>query len=148
MTHIDLTDYIFQAMQLSSTFLSTICLGTTVVGAPTELRRRASRTGAPAECLNVGSSGTYSTIGDALDALSSSSLSDCIYVASGTYEEQLTIDYAGTLTMYGETSDTGTYKENTVTITHTISLPDAGTLDKSATANVVSDGSRCITSTS
>jgi pectinesterase len=42
--------------------------------------------------------------------------------------------------MYGETSDTGTYKENTVTITHTISSPEAGTLDKSATVNVVSDG--------
>jgi pectinesterase len=82
----------------------------------------------------------YSTIGDALDALSSSSSSDCIYVASGIYEEQLTIDYTGILTMYGETSDTGTYKGNTVTITHTISSPEAGTLDKSATVNDVSDG--------
>lgn len=127
-------------MQLSSTFLSALCLGTAALCAPTELRRRASRTSAPAGCLTVGSSGTYSTIGDALDALSSSSSSACIYVASGTYEEQLTIDYAGTLTMYGETSDTGTYKENTVTITHTISSPEAGTLDKSATVNVVSDG--------
>lgn len=34
---------------------------------------------------------------------------------------------------------TGTYKSNTVTITHTISSSEAGSLDASSTINVVSD---------
>jgi pectinesterase len=59
---------------------------------------------------------------------------------AGTYKEQLTISYKGKLTMYGETTDTSSYKQNRVTITHTISSPQAGTLDKSATVNVRSDG--------
>lgn len=124
----------------SKSFLSALCLVTAVLGAPSELRRRTSRTSAPSGCLTVGSGGTYSTIGDAIHALPSSTSSACIYVASGTYQEQLTIDFTGTLTIYGETSDTGTYKDNTVTITNTLSSPDAGSLDLSATVNVVSDG--------
>jgi pectinesterase len=125
---------------LSKSFLAALCLSTAVLGAPAELQRRTSRTSAPSGCLSVGSGETYSTIGAAIDALGSSSSSACIYIASGTYEEQLTIDYAGTLTLYGETSDIETYKDNTVTITHTISSSEAGSLDKSATVNVVSDG--------
>lgn len=97
-----------------------------------------TRTSAPSDCLTVGSGGTYSKIGDALDALGDSS-SACISIASGTYEEQLTIDWAGQLTLYGETTDTNSYKQNVVTITHTISSQEAGSLDKSATVNVVSD---------
>ncbi|CEJ59569.1 Putative Pectinesterase [Penicillium brasilianum] len=123
-----------------STLLSALSLVTGIIAAPSALNRRTSRTSAPSGCLTVGSGGTYSTIGAALTALGSSTSAACIYVASGTYTEQLTISYAGTLTLYGETSDTGTYKDNTVTITHTISSPDAGSLDKSATVNVVSAG--------
>ncbi|KAJ5272529.1 hypothetical protein N7478_007654 [Penicillium angulare] len=125
-----------------STFLAAVCLGTTVTGAPTKVRRgnTVSRTSPPSGCLSVGSSGTYSTIGDALDALDSSASSACIFVYSGTYAEQLKIDFAGELTLYGETTDSGEYKDNTVTITHTISSEDAGSLDLSATVNVVSDG--------
>jgi pectinesterase len=62
----------------------------------------------------------------------------CIYIASGTYEEQLTIDYDGALTIYGETSDSSTSASNDVTITHTIDSTDAGTLDESSTVNIVS----------
>ncbi|KAJ6177871.1 hypothetical protein N7519_008332 [Penicillium mononematosum] len=120
--------------------LTVLSLGTAVLAAPTELVTRAARTSAPSGCLTVGSNGKYSTIGDALTALGSSSAAACIYVASGTYEEQITINYAGALTLYGETADTETYKKNTVTITHTISSPQAGSLDKSATVNVVADG--------
>ena len=123
------------------TFLLTaLSLGTAVLAAPAELVARTARTSAPSGCLTVGSNGKYSTIGDALTALGSSSAAACIYVAKGTYKEQLTINYAGALTLYGETPDTETYKENTVTITHTISSPQAGSLDKSATVNVVADG--------
>lgn len=124
------------------TILSALFLGSGALGSPVQLSRRDSRTSAPSGCLTVGGSGTYSTIGSALDALGSGTSSACIYIAAGTYKEQLTIDYAGALTLYGETSDTGTYKSNQVTITHTISSPEAGTLDKSATVNVVSDGFR------
>ncbi|KAF3399739.1 putative pectinesterase A [Penicillium rolfsii] len=121
-------------------FISALFLATGILAAPTDLSRRTSRTSAPSGCLTVGSGGKYSTIGAALAALGSSKSAACIYVASGTYTEQLTINYAGTLTLYGETSNTGTYKYNTVTITHTISSPEAGSLDKSATVNVVSAG--------
>lgn len=117
--------------------LAALSLGATVLAAPAELAARTARTSAPAGCLTVGSGGKYSTIGAALTALGSSKSQACIYVASGTYKEQLTISYGGALTLYGQTADADTYKENTVTITHTISSPAAGSLDKSATVNVV-----------
>lgn len=122
------------------TLLSALSLVTSALAAPSDLTRRTARTSAPSGCLTVGSGGKYSTIGAALTALGSSTSAACIYVAAGTYAEQLTINYAGALTLYGETSNTGTYKYNTVTITHTISSPEAGSLDKSATVNVVSAG--------
>jgi pectinesterase len=87
----------------------------------------------------VGTPGNYSSVSDAIAALGTSTADACIYIAAGTYEEQLTIEYGGRLTLYGQTSDTETYKENTVTITHTISSPEAGSLDASATVNVKSD---------
>lgn len=76
----------------------------------------------------------------ALSALGSSTSDACIFIGAGTYQEQITIDYKGKLTMYGETTDTSSYKQNLVTITHSISSPEAGSLDKSATVNVRSDG--------
>jgi hypothetical protein len=63
----------------------------------------------------------------ALSALGSSKSDVCIYIAAGTYKEQLTISYLGKLTTYGETTDTASYKNNRVTITDTISSPQAGT---------------------
>ncbi|KAJ5719697.1 pectinesterase family protein [Penicillium malachiteum] len=125
-----------------TSILSALSIGALAAARPTKVHSRndVSRTTPPSGCLSVGSSGTYSTIGVALDALDSSSTSACIFVYSGTYEEQLTIDFGGTLTLYGETTDSGTYKDNTVTITHTISSEDAGSLDLSATVNIVSNG--------
>ncbi|RHZ62033.1 putative pectin methylesterase [Aspergillus thermomutatus] len=113
-------------------------LGLALTASATSLDKRTSRTSAPSGCLTVGSSGTYSTISAALTALGSSTSDACIYIAAGTYTEQLTITYPGKLTMYGETTNTGSYKNNVVTITHTISSPEAGTLDLSATVNVKS----------
>ncbi|GFF50359.1 probable pectinesterase A [Aspergillus udagawae] len=115
-------------------------LGLALTGSASPIEGRSSRTSAPSGCLTVGSSGKYSTIGAALSALGSSKSDACIYIAAGTYKEQVTINYPGKLTMYGETTDTSSYKKNQVTITHTISSPQAGTLDKSATVNVVSAG--------
>lgn len=57
---------------------------------------------------------------------------------AGTYTEQVLIDYAGNLTLYGETTDTGTYKDNVVTIQHNISSEAAGSLDASATVQITS----------
>ncbi|KAB8239061.1 putative pectin methylesterase [Aspergillus alliaceus] len=114
-------------------------LGLTLRSSASVVRRVSSRTNAPSRCLTVGKSGSYSTVGDALSALGSLTADACIYIAAGIYEEQLSIEYGGHLTLYGETSSTDTYKENTVTITHTISSPEAGSLDKSATINVKSE---------
>jgi pectinesterase len=125
-------------MHLRSLVLGLLGLGLTSSASPIE--ERSGRTSAPSGCLTVGSSGKYSTIGSALGALGSSKSDACIYIAAGTYKEQITVNYPGKLTMYGETTDTSSYKKNRVTITHTISSPQAGTLDKSATVNVVSAG--------
>ena len=116
--------------------LVTGLLGLILAASASSLDKRTSRTSAPSGCLAVGSGGQYSTIGAALTALGSSTAAACIYVAAGTYAEQLTITYSGNLTMYGETADTGSYHGNVVTITNTISSPQAGSLDLSATVNV------------
>ncbi|KAF2114588.1 carbohydrate esterase family 8 protein [Lophiotrema nucula] len=110
---------------------------------PVSLSKRASRTSTPSGCLTVRATGTktgeYSTFGAALSALGTTSTAPaCIFIYSGTYKEQVTINYKGALTTYGYTTDTGTYKSNTATITSGISSPAAGSLDASSTVNVVS----------
>ncbi|KAJ5545537.1 hypothetical protein N7461_007841 [Penicillium sp. DV-2018c] len=129
-------------MNLQTLVLTALSLSTAVLSAPTELAPRTSRNSTPSGCLTVGAGGSYSSIARALEALGSSSTAACIYIASGTYQEQLTIKYAGALTFYGQTPDTASYKQNTVTITHNISSPEAGSLDKSATVNVIAAGFR------
>ncbi|PLB49376.1 putative pectin methylesterase [Aspergillus steynii IBT 23096] len=110
---------------------------------PTISPKLTTRTTAPPDCITVdqhSSNSTYTTITAAIDSLDADSSSACIYIAAGTYEEQLVIKYRGKLTIYGETNDTTTYAQNTVTITHTISSPEAGSLVKSATLAAESDG--------
>lgn len=105
------------------------------------LGKRESRTIAPSGCLSVGSTAPYSTISSALSSLGGTSTSAaCIFINSSTYSEQLTINYKGPLTLYGSTTNTGTYKDNTVTITQNISSEEAGDLDASSTVNVISAG--------
>ncbi|KAL2809219.1 pectinesterase A [Aspergillus granulosus] len=119
--------------------VTSLFLAGTALAAPHTSTKRTSRTSAPEGCLTVGGSGTYSRISDAITALGSSDDDACIYIAAGTYEEQLTFEYGGSLTIYGETTDTGSYKQNTVTITHTISSPESGSLVSSATVNAQMD---------
>ncbi|KAL2835992.1 hypothetical protein BJY01DRAFT_252236, partial [Aspergillus pseudoustus] len=119
--------------------LTALLLAGSALSAPNPHPKRASRTSAPEGCVTVGGSGTYSTISGAITALGSSSDDACIYIAAGTYEEQLTFEYGGALTIYGETTDTGSYKQNTVTITHTITSSEAGSLIASATVNAAMD---------
>ncbi|ROV91875.1 hypothetical protein VMCG_09179 [Cytospora schulzeri] len=114
------------------------------LGAASPLEKRTSRTSPPSGCLVVQSgtttSGYYSTLGDAVDALSGSD-DACIFVYSGTYEltEQVRIDYGGALTLYGYTTDVGTYKDNVVNIQWSKTSSAAGSLDQSGALNVVSD---------
>ncbi|KAF9891355.1 hypothetical protein FE257_004211 [Aspergillus nanangensis] len=114
-------------------FVPTI-LALTATASALSIQKRESRTSPPEGCLAVGSDGDYSTVGDALDALDSGAA--CIYIAAGTYNEQLTVTYTDGLTIYGETTDTTGYGQNTVTITNTLSSPDAGSLVDSATINI------------
>ncbi|KAI9650434.1 hypothetical protein NHQ30_000449 [Ciborinia camelliae] len=113
------------------------------IDASSLLHKRASRTSPPAGCLTVRGSGTlsgeYSTVGAALTALGSSTAIACIFIYSGTYNEQVTINYAGNLTVYGYTTNasTGIYQNNTVTITHGINSTNIG-LVASSTVNVAS----------
>ncbi|EPS39664.1 hypothetical protein H072_6549 [Dactylellina haptotyla CBS 200.50] len=100
-----------------------------------------SRTSAPAGCLVVGGSGGYTGFNAAFLGLGSGSASSsaCIFVNPGTYAEQITVSYKGNLTLYGYTTDTGSYKNNQVVLTHTLGSYDAGSLDASATANFKSN---------
>ncbi|CAD6448272.1 70fdb3ac-9a96-4007-8a54-7e7c104cd397 [Sclerotinia trifoliorum] len=124
-----------------SNFLIAISFFVLAIDATPLVHKRAGRTSAPAGCLTVRGSGThsgeYSTVGAALSALGSSKSAACIFIYGGTYNEQLTIKYGGNLTVYGYTTDIGTYKSNTVKITHGINSTTVG-LDASSTANIVS----------
>lgn len=77
---------------------------------PHALVKRASRTSPPSGCLTVRNSGTksgeYATLGSALSALGTSSTATaCIFIYSGTYNEQVTVNYKGPLTIYGYTTE-------------------------------------------
>lgn len=112
-----------------------LSLAAAAVAAPTSLVPRAGRTSAPSGCLAVGGSGKYTTVQAAVDALSASSTTaQCIYIAKGTYKEQVYIKaLKSALTIYGETTDTSSYSANTVTITQSKSQDDSSTNDLTAT---------------
>ncbi|KAJ5469481.1 Pectinesterase [Penicillium diatomitis] len=95
-----------------------------------------SRTTAPAGAIVVAKSGgQYSTISQAIAALSSTTTStQTIFIKAGTYDEQVYIpSLAGELIVYGQTADDTSYSSNTVTITHAISLASASNDDHTAT---------------
>ncbi|KAK5132919.1 hypothetical protein LTR08_008365 [Meristemomyces frigidus] len=97
-----------------------------------------SRTSAPSGALVVGSSGKYSTIQKAVNALSSTSTSaQSIFIEAGTYNEQVTISsLKGALTIYGYTADTSSYAGNKVTITAAHALANEATDDATGTLRV------------
>ncbi|TEY77500.1 hypothetical protein BOTCAL_0054g00300 [Botryotinia calthae] len=102
-------------------FLLAILLFVGSINATPLLQKRAGRTSPPAGCLTVRGSGTlsgeYSTVGAALTALGSSTVVACIFIYSGTYNEQVTISYAGNLTVYGYTTNIGLDASSTAKIT-------------------------------
>ena len=120
-------------MLASLTFV--LSLAVAAVAAPASLVPRAGRTSAPSGCLAVGGSGKYTTVQSAVDALSASSTSaQCIFIAKGTYKEQVYIKaLKSALTIYGETTDTSSFSANTVTITQKKSQDDSSTNDLTAT---------------
>ncbi|KAF1962673.1 carbohydrate esterase family 8 protein [Byssothecium circinans] len=107
------------------------------------LTKRASRTSPPSGCKVIRASpqsGEYATLGAVLSALgTSATASACIFIYGGTYKEQVTIQYKGPLTIYGYTTDTTSYKNNVVTLTSSRSSPEAGSNDKSSTANILTN---------
>ena len=98
----------------------------------------ASRTNPPSGSLVVGGDGSYTSIQEAVDALDSSSSSEqTIFINPGTYSEQVYIqDMSSPLTIYGYTSDTGSYSANQVMITASGSLADGSDDDETATLRV------------
>ncbi|KAN0112810.1 carbohydrate esterase family 8 protein [Hyaloscypha variabilis] len=97
-----------------------------------------SRTSAPSGAITVGSTGTYSTIQDAINSLSTTSTTaQSIFIEAGTYTEQVTIPArAASLTIYGYTTDTSSYTSNVVNIEHSSSLA-SGAADDEATGTVI-----------
>jgi len=94
-----------------------------------------SRTTPPSGAITVGSGGTYSTIQEAVNSLSTTSTTaQSIFIYAGTYSEQVYIPTRkADLTIYGYTEDTSSYTSNQVTITHSLSLEDASDDDETGT---------------
>ncbi|KAK0217089.1 pectin lyase-like protein [Armillaria fumosa] len=85
----------------------------------------------PSGAITVGSSGTYSTLSEALDDTSS----DVYFVYAGTYQEQVFID-RDDIKIYGETTTDDSYTDNTVTISYGLGASEAGSNDASGTVRV------------
>ncbi|KAH8666848.1 family 8 carbohydrate esterase [Xylariales sp. PMI_506] len=101
-----------------------------------------SRTTAPSGCITVATSGgDYSSIQSAVDSLSTtSSTAQCIFIESGTYEEQVEVpSREAELTFYGYTSDTSSYTGNKVTITASYSVADGLSDDETGTLRIKAD---------
>ncbi|KAK4232526.1 putative pectinesterase [Podospora fimiseda] len=104
----------------------------------------AIRTTPPSGCLTVAKSGAqFSTLTAAVNSLSTTTTNpQCIFIYPGTYTEQVLIpSRKASLTIYGSTTDTSTYKSNTVLITQRKSQLDGGiSNDETATLRVKSPG--------
>jgi pectinesterase len=120
--------------------LLTLSLAATVLAA--------GRTSAPSGCLVVSkspTSGQYSTVQKAVDALSTTSKdAQCIFIGAGSYTEQVLVpSRSAQLTIYGYTSDTSSYGGNKVTITNNKSQASTGQgNDAVATLRVKANGFR------
>ncbi|KAJ7262945.1 pectin methyl esterase [Mycena rebaudengoi] len=102
-----------------------------------------SRTTPPAGAIVVrqtsAGSGEFTTINAALASFSGTAARS-IFIFPGTYNEQVNITHPS-LTIFGSTTDTGTYKQNTVTITHNLNAQDNGGNDACATVRATSAAS-------
>ncbi|KAF5548138.1 pectinesterase precursor [Fusarium napiforme] len=102
-----------------------------------------SRTVAPENCIVVKPSGAsaseFTSLQAAVNSIGSSTESTCIFLNSGTYNERVEIKVKAPLTLYGSTTDTGSFKKNTVVIQNILGSQDAGSLDASSTVNLRSN---------
>jgi pectinesterase len=107
----------------------------TAATAAAPLEARAKRTSPPPGCLAVGSSAEYKTVQSAVDALSTTATTaQCIFIYKGTYYEQVYIQQLqSALTIYGETTDTSCFSQNTVTLSQGKSQDVAPNNDETAT---------------
>ncbi|KAK7048664.1 pectin methyl esterase [Favolaschia claudopus] len=100
----------------------------------------ASRTTPPAGAIVVrqtgATSGQFTTVSAAVASLSGSAAAT-IFIYPGVYNEQVIISHPS-LTIMGSTTDTGSYKQNSVTITHNLNAQDNGGNDACATVRATS----------
>lgn len=81
--------------------------------------------------------GSYPNISAAVTALRNTSSPQTIYIAPGTYDEQVYIPpLAGPLVVQGYTKDARSWKDNKVTITGNLSRQTPGLVNNDATATV------------
>ncbi|KAH8655848.1 pectin lyase fold/virulence factor [Xylariales sp. PMI_506] len=132
-------------MKHSAFLVSLLLAGYASARAVDHPRKRASggRTSTPSGCLTVrasgAASGEYSLLSAAVAALGTTSTADaCIFMYAGTYQDQVKIAYKGALTVYGYTTNVGTYKNNQVTIQHSETSTAAGGDEPSSTVDVTS----------
>ena len=98
-----------------------------------------SRTSAPEGCVTVSASGgDFASVQEAVDSFDTSSSDDqCIFLAAGTYNEQVLVsERSAQFTIYGETDDTLSYAGNKATITESKSQADDLSNDETATLRV------------
>lgn len=103
----------------------------------------AGRTSAPSGALVVSksaTSGQYSTIQAAINKLSTTSTTaQSVFINPGVYNEQVTIpSRKAALTIYGYTTNTTTYANNQVNITHGIGFDSASNDDSTGTVRAES----------
>ncbi|KAJ7162176.1 pectin methyl esterase [Mycena filopes] len=102
-----------------------------------------SRTTPPAGAIVVrqtgAAAGQFTTISAAMASLSGTAAAT-VFIFPGTYNEQVNITHPN-LQIMGSTTDTGTYKQNTVTITHNLNAQDNGGNDACATVRATTAAS-------
>jgi len=87
-------------------FTLTACATPTPQDLPNRtIEKRAARTANPGGCLEVQgtnpTSSQYKTLTLAVAALGSTTTSNCIFMFPGTYDERVTVQYKGPLSIYG-----------------------------------------------
>ncbi|KAJ6531702.1 pectin lyase fold/virulence factor [Mycena sp. CBHHK59/15] len=102
-----------------------------------------SRTTPPAGAIVVrqtgAAGGQFTTISAAMASLSGTDPA-IVFIYPGTYNEQVNITHPA-LTIMGSSTDTGSYKQNSVTITHNLNAQDNGGNDACATVRATSAAS-------
>ncbi|KAF8197100.1 carbohydrate esterase family 8 protein [Pholiota molesta] len=126
------------SLSLKAVF-ATFVFGLLASANPVHLERRASRTSPPSGAVVVDQAtrarGVYERPSCCEFAPNDSS-SRTIFIFPGTYSEQVVISRSGPLTIFGSTTDTTSYLQNTVTITHSESAGQSGSDPTSATLQV------------